>query len=344
MEICRKSTLFYQSILFVFFAYLGYRFYPHFDAEKIPYLMLIMVLANHVFVSVVSSLVSRKFSESPGKLNLFQLFLTMVSNAVILAVFLLVYGKENIHWSYYLFAGSLLQVLLSFILNKKDLGEATAKLALLSVLTVALALSLRLQGIFASLLFASALLQGTLAFVREKDQYSALLVRALLFTASLALGRALCQIYLRESSYDSLGIVITHSYTFVALCIGLALPWIIKEIPSQKILVKLELLICFGVILPVLLGLFIHVRPIAAFALGLCFSQLVCALYSQAPLILSIISLFALSTMNLALPFYKEYLNMPRLYRVYLFLGLAVIAFIYHVVRNVLFKKSQPAV
>ncbi|MFO1519229.1 MAG: hypothetical protein U1F57_06165, partial [bacterium] len=108
-------------------------------------------------------------------------------------------------------------------------GDSVRSILTALLITGGLAVALRLEGVFGGLLFAIALLNGYLLGQKSlcSDPAKAELWGKALFYGSLvAVGRAAIQYYLLESNYASLGVVITHPYTFVALFAGIFLPGI----------------------------------------------------------------------------------------------------------------------
>src|SRR4030095_679629 len=170
---------------------------------------------------------------------------------------------------------------------------------------VSFALSLRLQGVFGGLLFAGALLNGfypALKSLNPRRVEKALWTKALFFTALLAASRAAIQYYLVESTYAPLGVVVTHPYTFAALFAGFLIPSLAIVMDRDRLLPKALTLVLFGVLFPLTLGIFIHVRPMAGYLLGLAAGGFLCGLIFSGTFAEGVLVYLSLAVVTLSLP------------------------------------------
>jgi len=239
-------------------------------------------------------------------------------------------------------AGAIMGLLLFFLLLNSPPTAWTRFLAA-GFLAGGLVIALRLQGnVFGGLLYALALLNGVclgMAALRgeEEKHYWG---KAILFLAFLAAGRAAIQYYLLVSSYASLGVVITHPYTFVALFSGFFLLIAYPNLAAERPFPVPVICILLGILLPLALGIFIHVRPMSAYLLGLVVSGFAVGVLSSAPYSTAIIGYLSLAAATLGLPLFKDYSNLSRTLRLEVLAGIFVLTLVLHFVSQKM--KSPP--
>ena len=209
----------------------------------------------------------------------------------------------------------------------------TSLAALLSAAFIAggLVIALRLGGVWAGLIFSLGLLNscvlGSKGLGRASAEYE-IWERALFFAALLAAGRAAIQYYLLQSNYGALGVVITHPYTYVALFAGVFLPalyWISQRDGFCHPALALVLL---GVVLPLALGVFVHVRPLAGFLLGLVTASYLLGILCSGTYGMGLLSYLGLATATLGLPLFVKLANLSRVARLEILGGIAVLLFL----------------
>src|SRR4030095_3424064 len=213
--------------------------------------------------------------------------------------------------------GAAVGFLFYWILNS-GLLVSSASMALSLVGAFAFALSLRLLGVFGGLLFAGALLNGFypgLKSLGEKPVEKDLWTKALFFTALLAAARAAIQYYLVESYYASLGVVITHPYTFAALFAGFLIPPMAAILVRDRLMPKALVLILFGILFPLALGIFIHVRPMAAYLLGLSAGSFLSGIIFLSSLTAGVMVYLSLAAVAFSLPLYQDLIHLSRVMR-----------------------------
>lgn len=208
------------------------------------------------------------------------------SGCTIYAIFQLIQGLLGFGLAYYLFhlplkgsfvfpIATLINLLIWFFLSV-ELSVSLASILLSVFIAIGLSVVLRLNGVWGGL-FYSLLLLNSFSFGFKNTNCSEskqmLFFKALCFGSMLAVGRGVIQYYLLQTNYDSLGVVITHPYTFVALFVGVFIPvifWVMQKENAMNVYLQI---ILFGLFLPFLLGVFLHVRPFAGYLLGLVISS-----------------------------------------------------------------------
>ncbi len=206
-----------------------------------------------------------------------------------------------------------------------------SSILMLFFLGAGLVLGLRLQGVFGGLCFALALLNGFWLgrkYLLKDPVSSELWVRGIFFAALLVVGRAVIQIYLLESNYAHLGVVITHPYTYAALFLGILLPVVFWLLNKDRALPSIFLLIVLGILLPLFLGVFIHARPMAGYLLGLVTSSFIFGILFLETYWMGVLSYFNLAVIALALPLYSRLANLSRLIRLEILGAVFVLAVI----------------
>lgn len=202
-------------------------------------------------------------------------------------------------------------------------------LLLAGLLAAGFAISLRLQGIPGGLSFGLAFLNlfglGSVLLGESVEQKS-LWQQSALWLALLVVGRATIQQYLVESGYLNLGVVITHPYTYAALFAGLFLPalfWVARE---EKLLPSYALVILLGILFPLVLGTYLHVRPTAGFLLGLVSATFLLGMLVKESLSLLVFAYAAMATVWFGLPLFKLLNNLSRLVRLEVLGGVFVLS------------------
>lgn len=266
-----KKTL--LIFLFTYLMNLGFACYFSKGVKTIypSYLLVLILSLGGLSISYLLSSFSKKEENRFSMLvfALFQLFQGLIGFAIAYFLFHLSF-KESFIFP----IGAILSLLIWYVLSL-DLSFSISSIFLAVFIATGLALTLRLKGVWGGLCYGFILL-NSFSFIfknwNRSESTRELFFRAILFGSLLAIGRAVIQYYLVQTSYDSLGIVITHPYTFVALFIGILIPMIFGVIQKEKAMNFYLQLVLFGIFLPFLLGVFLHVRPFAAYLFGLVIS------------------------------------------------------------------------
>lgn len=187
------------------------------------------------------------------------------------------------------------------------------------------AISLRLGEVPGSILYSLALansffvgFKGFEIDSRERELWG----RALFYTAILAASRAVLQYYLLESNYASLGVVITHPYTFVALFIGIFSPLFFYFAEKEGGLPQWLLLIMMGIVLPFGIGFFAHVRPLAGFLMGILAASFMVGILLTRKSWIGWGTLLSLAISVVGLPYFQQWLNLERNLRLQVLAGM----------------------
>ncbi len=222
--------------------------------------------------------------------------------------------------------GALATFLALWIMNQ-NFRDAWIRLLLTAILAGSLVIALRLGAIPGSLAFAIALLNGAWLGlpVLESEADKDLWLRACFFAAFLVVGRAAIQYYLLTSGYAALGVVVTHPYTFVALFGGFFLPLAYSLIEQDRSIQRILAIIALGVILPIVLGIFIHVRPLAGFLMGVVVSGFLVGILLRAPFTTGLIGYMSLAAGTFGLPLFKQLSNLSRVVRLEILGGLLIL-------------------
>lgn len=224
-----------------------------------------------------------------------------------------------------------------------DLSERWRSFLLAGLLAVGFAIALRLGAIPGGLLYAlgffGSKLVGWSFFASDPDKQR-LFAHALIFTTLLAVGRADLQYYLVMSNYANLGVVITHPYTYAALFAGLFVPlwfWLSEE---EALLPAWANVILLGILLPFVLGVLIHVRPMAAFLMGLVTSAFVVGMVLMRSWSVVLATYLALSTAAFSLPLFQAWSNLSRQIRLVMVLGLGLFVALIFLGRQAMYRRS----
>jgi len=278
---------------------------------------------------------------------------TTYSALVLPSLFQIVHGGVAFALVYFLFQGGWklsLTYPLGVFLGLKVLGTVRLDLTdrwrsflAAALLAVGFAIALRLGEIPGGLLYALGLFGSKLvgwSFFANDPERQNLWARALIFTALLAVGRGAIQYYLVISNYANLGVVITHPYTYAALFAGIFLPlwfWLNDE---ESLLPNWATVILLGVILPLALGIVIHVRPMAGFLLGLVSSSFLVGMVFAPSWGLGTATYLALATSVFSLPLFQTWANWSRQVRLILVIGLGLLAALIFLARQAMYRRS----
>ncbi len=194
-----------------------------------------------------------------------------------------------------------------------------------------LVIALRLGSVWGGLAFSFGLLNAMIPggkWLGCESEASFDLARLIFFGALLAAGRAAIQYYLLVSNYAALGVVVTHPYTYVALFAGIFLPALLWVIGRDRLLHPALALVLLGIIFPLALGTFVHVRPMAAFLLGLVTSSFVFGALFPDSYGMGILSYLSLAAATLGLPLFTKVINLSRVARLEVLGVLALVFFL----------------
>jgi len=205
--------------------------------------------------------------------------------------------------------------------------------ALLSAAFVAagLVIALRIGGVWGGLSFSLAVLNSALPFGRAlgcESESGELWHRVVFFAALLAAGRAAIQYYLLQSNYAALGVVITHPYTYVALFAGVFLPALLWVTSRDRLLHPAVALVLLGVVLPLALGVFVHVRPMGGYLLGLVTASFLFGILFSGTYGMGVLAYLNLAAVTLGLPLFTHVTNLSRVTRLEILGVLAVVLFL----------------
>lgn len=200
-------------------------------------------------------------------------------------------------------------------------------------------IALRLQAVPGGLAYALALLNtfwlGSI-FSKRDDETQGLWLRIIFFTALLAVGRAAIQYYLLQSNYADLGVVITHSYTYISLFAGIFLPMVLWVLLKEKVMPSVLILILLGIGLPLILGVYVHIRPMAGFLLGLVTASFLFGTLFADTLKMGVLSYFSLATVIFGMPLFQSTNNLSRMLRLEILGGLAILMILGFLLKNLI--------
>lgn len=258
-------------------------------------------------------------------------------------IFLITFFLFNLSWENSLVypAGAILGVLAFWLLR----SELALRNVLLTILLAAgFTIALRLSAVSGGLLFALVLLNsfylGSKLLASHPSEQS-LWESVVIFTVSLALGRAAIQYYLIQSAYDSLGVVITHPYTFVALFAGFLLPIVYGQVIKDKGMGAWMALLVLGIFFPWTFGIFIHVRPFAGYLLGFALSSFMMGILFSGPLSLSLLSYLNYASGVLGLTVFSLLSNLSRGIRLGMLAAVFVLAVLVYVIQSLIQKNKS---
>ncbi len=256
--------------------------------------------------------------------------------------FLIAFFMFQIPWQASLaYPSGALLALLAFCLIRSELALQNILITIL--IAAAFTVSLRLSAVSGGLLFALAVMNGFYLgskLLNSQDAQQSLWENLVLFSTSLALGRAAIQYYLIESGYDSLGVVITQPYTFVALFAGFLLPLAYGHLIKNRQASAWAMLLVLGVIFPWLFGIFIHVRPFSGYLLGFVVSTFIAGLLFSGPLTLNLLAYLNYGSGILGLTLFKILSNLSRGIRLSILAGIFVLTVLVYVIQS-LIKKNK---
>jgi hypothetical protein len=153
------------------------------------------------------------------------------------------------------------------------------------------------------------------------------------FGAFLVAGRAAIQYYLWTSGYAELGVVVTHPYTFLALFAGLFLPLLYPALEGEELFPNTVLLVLAGVVAPLALGVFIHVRPMAAYLFGIVASVFAAGILLKSPFRVAVLGYLSLAAGCAGLPLFRQLSNLSRTVRLEILGGIFLLSVIFYLIR-----------
>ncbi|HCU25359.1 MAG TPA: hypothetical protein DF383_10090 [Deltaproteobacteria bacterium] len=224
-------------------------------------------------------------------------------------------------------AGAVLALGAFFVLSC-GFSSAFTSILLGVLLAGGFALSLRLGEVFGGLLYSLALLGSALLVKKILASDSAaerLWQRLIFFVALLAAGRAAIQYYLLQSNYANLGVVVTHPYTYLALVAGVFLPALLWINERDRLMPTALALVLFGILLPLVLGVFVHVRPMGGYLLGLVTVSFLFGVIFAETYSMGILTYLNLAAVVLALPLFAKLTILSRVTRLEILGGLALL-------------------
>jgi hypothetical protein len=198
-------------------------------------------------------------------------------------------------------------------------------------LAAGLVVALRVGSVWGGLAYSLAVLNSCLPggkWLGRDTESGQLWERLIFFAALLAAGRAAIQYYLLQSNYAALGVVITHPYTYVALFAGIFLPALLWVVRRDGLLHPALALILLGVVLPLALGVFVHVRPMAGFLLGLVTASYLFGVLFGGTYGLGVLAYLNLAVATIGLPLFVKLSNLSRVVRLELLGVLAIVLFL----------------
>ncbi|MCP5467913.1 MAG: hypothetical protein H7A32_01425 [Deltaproteobacteria bacterium] len=316
-----------SQIIILFIAYLLTTTALYYFGQGIDLLLpLYLLLIIWVIPFVLLSFIFQRFIHPEKK------FVSILIGAI----FSLMQGAIGFALAYFLFNLNFLTALsfslgalLSFfgwiisLSSQKEGGWGFLLLA--ALIATGIALALRFGGIFGALAFTLAWLNSMLLGLKLEAHSQQLWLRANQAVVLLAIARATIQYYLQQSNYDSLGVVISHPYSFAALFAGIFIPIAYSQIEKQKLMPSFLTLFLLGILIPSLLGVFIHVRPVAGYLLGLSVSIFTVSLLLHTSFKIFILGYFNLITATSALPLFRDYGNLTRETRLVMLAALAIL-------------------
>ncbi len=262
--------------------------------------------------------------------------LSSVNRIVIFLVFQVLQGGLAFILEKYLFKFSLLASLdfttgvvlstLGWYLLKSKWPKTLSALILTVFFALGLAIAMRLGDVLGGMFFGLAVLNGLwLGLVLLEDPEGHLWLMGILSIGLLVVGRAVIQYYLLQTNYATLGVVITHPYTFVGLFAGFLVPFAYWMLEKEKLLPRAVMLILLGILFPFIAGIFIHVRPMAGYLLGLVVgSFFVGSLFAESYGV-HLLAYFSLGTAVASLPLLQQTSNLSRVIRLEILGGVMVL-------------------
>lgn len=209
--------------------------------------------------------------------------------------------------------------------------QSLSSLLAAAFLAGGLVIALRLGGVWAGLIYGLALLNSCLPggkWLGCESAETEVWHRALFFASLLAVGRAAIQYYLLQSNYAALGVVITHPYTYVALFAGVFLPALYWVSQRDRFCNAALALVLLGVVLPLALGVFVHVRPMAGFLLGLVTASFLLGILFSGTYGMGLLSYLGMASATLGLPLFAKLTNLSRVARLEILGVIAVVLFL----------------
>ncbi|HEX5033205.1 MAG TPA: hypothetical protein VFW62_01880 [bacterium] len=199
-------------------------------------------------------------------------------------------------------------------------------------LALGLIVALRLGGVWGGLVYSFGLLNSAIPgnrWLEARDEVAGeLWRRAIFFAALLAAGRAAIQYYLLQSNYATLGVVVTHPYTYIGLFAGIFLPALLWVATRERWLHPALILVLLGVIFPLALGVFIHVRPFSAYLLGLVTASFLFGLLFVDTYAMGILAYLNLGAGVFGLPLFAKLSDLSRVARLEILGVLTIVLFL----------------
>jgi len=301
-----------------------------------PYVFLGAMAAFGLLLNFVFLFVFGKSEKPLIPLTLYQLIQAALG-------FLIAYFLFHLSWQESLaYPAGALSGLVAFAVIRSGQGLRSALLAVL--LAAGFTISLRLSSVSGGLLFALALLNGFYLGSRllaGNLLQAAAWEGALIFTASLALGRAAIQYYLIQSGYDALGVVVTQPYTFIGLFAGIFTPLLYVLALRDRVAGAFAGILILGLFFPWLLGIFIHVRPFAGYLLGFTVSAFTAGILLQGPLSLGLLGYLTYASGAAGLTVFSLLSNLSRGVRLGILAGVFALSVLAYVLKNLIQKNSN---
>jgi len=237
-------------------------------------------------------------------------------------------------------AGAIVAYFVFFLLMNTS-ASAWARYLAAGFIASGLVIGLRLNGIFGGLLYALALLNGACLGMAgfKTDEQKHLWGKALVCGAFLAAGRAAIQYYLLQAGYANLGVVVTMPYTFVALFAGFFLPVAMPSLEKERPFPLAILIVLLGILVPLTLGVLIHIRPMSAYLFGLVVSGFAVGILTDASAWVAFVGYLSAATAVLGLPLFRDFANLSRVTRLEVLGGLFLLAIILYFVS----PKAKPS-
>ncbi|MFO1463329.1 MAG: hypothetical protein U1F66_06095 [bacterium] len=198
-------------------------------------------------------------------------------------------------------------------------------------LAAGLVIALRLGSVWGGLAYGFGILNACLPggkWLGRETESGQLWGRAIFFAALLAAGRAAIQYYLLQSSYAALGVVITLPYSYIALFAGVFLPALLWVNGRDRLVPTVLALVLLGVVLPLSLGVFVHVRPMAGYLLGLVTASFLFGILFSETYGMGVLAYLNLAAATLGLPLFAQASNLSRVARLEILGGLALVLFL----------------
>jgi hypothetical protein len=225
-------------------------------------------------------------------------------------------------------AGVVVALVLGVLVRMAERAETARALAAIGVALVAggaLLLCNRFLGIH------GVAIAGVGVGIFLADQGFAFTAASVL--ASSFAGRALLQLFLDRTYLRQVGVDLTHPYTAIGLVASLLVPFALQALCRHFALrgALLGIAAFLTLLLPLGMGYFVHIEPLATYVMGLVLLSLTLALARPEPgapqlgVLLPPLLLGASALALLSAPWLISVMNTPRLSRVAVFAALSVV-------------------